>query len=132
MAAILCPENVQEEIPIEMLLEKVLEKKKQGLRLVQICATYYNGGYELSYSFSEDETYQLSTLRVVIDLEQMVPSISEIIPCAVFYENEMHEMFGVNVEMIGVDYHDRLYRIKTEMPFLPDDVREKKLEERGQ
>ncbi|MBQ1741573.1 MAG: NADH-quinone oxidoreductase subunit C, partial [Oscillospiraceae bacterium] len=37
----------------------------------------------------------LHTLRVVVDVEQEVPSITEIVPAAVFYENEMKEVFGV-------------------------------------
>ena len=78
-----------------------------------------NGKYELSYSFADDVTYQLTTLRVVIDVDAKVPSITEIVPQAIFYENEMKELFGVNIEMIALDYKNKLYRIEEEAPFGP-------------
>ena len=34
------------------------------------------------------------------------------------YENEMKELFGVNIQMINLDYQNRLYRINEETPFL--------------
>ncbi len=119
MGRVVCPENILEEISADILLRKVIEKKKDGQRLVQICASYVGGKYELSYSFSKDSTYQLTTLRIVIDPETEVPSITEIIPHAFFHENEMKELFGVKVIGINVDYKDKLYRIKEETPFIP-------------
>ncbi|MCR5054578.1 MAG: NADH-quinone oxidoreductase subunit C [Lachnospiraceae bacterium] len=119
MAETICPENILEEIPVDILLDKSLEKKKQGLRLSQACAAYVNDKYELSYSFANDETYELTTLRVVIDKDTVVPSITEIVPSAVFYENEMKELFGINIVMLSMDYEDRLYRIEQEAPMGP-------------
>ena len=34
------------------------------------------------------------------------------------YENEMKELFGVNIQMINLDYNNKLYRINEEAPFL--------------
>lgn len=119
MAETICPENILEEIPVDILLDKSLEKKKQGLRLSQACAAYVNDKYELSYSFANDETYELTTLRVVIDKDTVVPSITEIVPSAVFYENEMKELFGIKIVMLSMDYEDRLYRIEQEAPMGP-------------
>ena len=76
------------------------------------------GKYELSYSFAEEETCQYETLRVVVELDTEVPSITEFYPYAFLYENEMKELFGVKIQMIIVDYQDKLYRIKEETPFL--------------
>ena len=95
MVEIKNPENILEEIELSDLLKRALELKKDGLRFSQACAAYVNDKFELSYSFSNYETYQLHTLRVVVDVEQEVPSITEIVPAAVFYENEMKEVFGV-------------------------------------
>ena len=119
MAETICPENILEEIPVDILLDKSLEKKKQGLRLSQACAAYVNDKYELSYSFANDETYELTTLRVVIDKDTVVPSITEIVPSAVFYENEMKELFGIKIVMLSMDYENRLYRIEQEAPMGP-------------
>ena len=113
------PENKIEEIPVEKLLGKVLEKKKQGLRLSQACAAFVDEKYELSYSFADDENYNYTTLRIVIDTDTEVPSITEILPQAVFYENEMKELFGVKIQMISLDYENRLYRITETAPLGP-------------
>lgn len=119
MAEVIHPQEIIEEIQISDLLAKVMEKKKAGLRLSQACAAYVNEKFELSYSFADDETYQYTTLRIVIDTDTGVPSVTEIIPQAVFYENEMKELFGVKIQMISLDYENRLYRIKQETPLGP-------------
>ncbi len=117
MAEVIHPLEVIEEIPAEGLLGKVMEKKNAGMRLSQACAVYNEGKYELSYSFADDTTYEYVTLRIVIDPETVIPSITDIVPQAVFYENEMKELFGVKIEMIRLDYQNKLYRIEKETPF---------------
>ena len=119
MREVICPENILEELEVGQLLTKVMEKKRQGDRLVQICAAAIDGKLELSYSFADDESYEFFTFRIVIDPETKVPSITEIMPHAVFHENEMKELFGVKVQMINLDYNNKLYRITEETPFLP-------------
>lgn len=55
------PENVLIEIEKGELLAKVAEFKKKNNRLCQICATYVNEKFELSYSFVDDETNRCPT-----------------------------------------------------------------------
>ena len=121
MAEVICPENILETIEVSDLLRRALELKKAGFRFSQAHAVFNEkeNKYELSYSFSDYNTYQLHSLRVVIDLDTVVPSITEIIPAAVFYENEMKELFGVKIEMISADLENKLYRIEVETPFGP-------------
>ena len=118
-----CPENELIEITKGELLEKCMELKKSGLRFSQGCAAFFEGKYELSYSFADDETYEYKTLRLKADLDEEIPSITDIIPTAVFYENEMAEMYGVRIRMISLDYHNKLYRTEEEAPLLPKDAR---------
>ena len=113
------PEDILKEISKDNLLEEVLILKNKGLRLSQACAALIEGKLELSYSFMDDETNQFTTLRVVVETGEPVPSISEVLPAAIFYENEMKELFGVNIKMISLDYDDKLYRIDAETPFNP-------------
>lgn len=112
------PENVIIEIEPDNILENVMVLKNQGLRLSQICSAYCNDKMELSYSFANDETYEYTTLRLVIDKETEVCSITEFYPYAFLYENEMKELFGVKIQMIGLDYNQKLYRLKEEAPFV--------------
>jgi len=123
------PEQQFDVIPASMLLFEVMKKKEAGLRLSQICVAYVNDKYELSYSFADDESYQYSQLRVVIDLFEQVPSICKIYPYAIFYENEMAELFDVNIEMIDINYHGKFYRINSKAPMLPEGALEKKAQE---
>ena len=121
MSEIINPGNTLEEIPLEDLLEEVMKRKYQGMRFDQACAAFVDGKFELSYSFSDDDAYSFETLRVVMtDLARKIPSVSTIYPCASFYENEMRELFGCQIEMIGLDYKDRLYRLNVETPMLPE------------
>ncbi len=119
METIKIPENVLEEIDAKDLLNRALQMKKAGFRFSQACAAYINEKYELSYSFSNYDDYGLHTLRVVIDPDTEIPSITEFIPAAVFYENEMKELYGVKIRMINPDLNDRLYRIRQTAPLGP-------------
>ena len=119
MSEVIHPEEKLEQIEVGELLPKVMKLKKDGMRLSQACAAFIDEKFELSYSFADDTTYQYTTLRLVIDTDTEVPSITEIVPPAVFYENEMKELFGVKIKMISLDYQDKLYRIKVEQPLGP-------------
>lgn len=98
------------------ILNVIMKKKNDNWRLGQICCTFVNDTYEVSYSFAKD--YDLKHFRLVVEKEESVPSISRVYKSAIFYENEMRELFGLNVEHIKVDYHDKLYRIQAETPFI--------------
>ena len=123
MAEVINPADVQIDIDVTELLPKVMEMKTKGLRISQACAAYINEKYELSYSFTNLETYEYFTLRVVVDVDTEVPSISEVIPAAVFYENEMKELFGVKIKMINLDYDNKLYRIRQVAPLGPKEAK---------
>ena len=112
------PGNVLVEIEHGTLLGHVMAFKNQGLRLSQICCAYSNEKIELSYSFADDDTNEYIILRIVMDKDTEVCSITEFYPYAFLYENEMKELFGVNIQMINLDYNQKLYRLKDETPFI--------------
>ena len=110
-------EPINEIIPIEMdqFLSTVIQFKMDHMRLVQICASRLPGQYELSYCFARD--LDMWTLRLVVDEDAPVPSITQMYPCAFLQENETAELFGVKIQNIEHDYNGRLYRIDRETPF---------------
>ena len=118
MAEIKNPEHILVEITPDQLLGNVMAMKHQNLRLSQICCAYANEKMELSYSFANDETNDYINLRIVMDKNDEVCSITEFYPYAFLYENEMKELFGVKIKMINLDYSNKLYRIKDEAPFI--------------
>lgn len=98
------------------LLNVIMEKKNDEWRLAQICCSFVNETYELSYSFAKE--YECVHYRLVVGREEEVPSISRVYRSAIFYENEMRELFGVDIEFMKVDLHNKLYRIDVEAPFV--------------
>jgi ech hydrogenase subunit D len=102
------------EIAVKDLLAEVLGLKNDGYRLVAISCTS-RGGLELSYSLDKD--YELINLRLIIDTEAEVPSISVIYPYAFLYENEIKELFGANITNISLDFNNTLYKIPVKTPF---------------
>lgn len=118
MAEIKNPEHVILEITPDELLGNVMTLKNNKLRLSQICCAYSNEKIELSYSFADDNTNEYIILRIVMDKDAEVCSITEFYPYAFLYENEMKELFGVNIHMINLDYNQKLYRLKDETPFI--------------
>ena len=97
------------------LLDRVEKYKKDGFRLVQIGATK-SEVFELNYSF--DKEYKFVNLRVCLPLEQpALKSISSVFWNAFLYENEIHDLFGITITGISVDYGGNFYRMSVKAPF---------------
>ncbi|CVI71298.1 NADH dehydrogenase subunit C [Clostridiales bacterium CHKCI001] len=109
--------NEIKKITMAELFPLVIEMKAKHWRLVQICAVSIEHGYEMSYSFCKNEEYRMVTLRLEIDAEETIASITQIYPCAFLQENEAAELFGVKIQNINPNYHDKLYRIDEVAPF---------------
>jgi ech hydrogenase subunit D len=97
------------------LVGRVAQLFAEGYRLVQISCTTLQSAYELNYSFDKD--YGFKNLRITVAPDEEVPSISVIYPNAFLYENEIHDLFGLSVKNIVVDYRGTLYRTAIKTPF---------------
>jgi ech hydrogenase subunit D len=110
-----------------MLLEKhdlvgvVARLFAEGYRLVQIGCSTLPTAYELNYSFDKD--YRFKNLRITAAPGEQVPSISMIYANAFLYENEIHDLFGVPVMNISIDYGGTLYRTAIKTPFSIDNIK---------
>lgn len=106
-----------EEIPVAVLLERVQRMKSEGWRLVQVCCTRLVADQEVSYSF--DREGALASLRVRLPMRNPeLPSISSFYGGAFLYENEMHDLFGLTVIGMAVDYHGHLFTTLVPTPFV--------------
>jgi ech hydrogenase subunit D len=106
-----------EEIPLSALLAEVQLKQAEGWRLVQICCTRLVADQEVNYSFDREGT--LVTLRVRVPIrDPELPSISSFYWSAFLYENEMHDLFGVTVKGMAVDYQGRLFTTLVPTPYV--------------
>jgi ech hydrogenase subunit D len=104
-------------IPIEIgeLLAKTEHYKKDGNRLVQIGCTKVGDLYEINYSFDKDFVFQ--TIRITISQATELPSISGIYWGAFVYENEIHDLYGITVKDMNVDFKGTFYRTTVKYPF---------------
>jgi len=99
----------------DALLSRVTELRDSGYRLAQIGCTPLEG-FELSYSFDRD--YKFISLKLTVPREGAeIPSISGIYWNAFIYENELHDLFGIKVKDIEVDYKGNFYRTAVKFPF---------------
>lgn len=101
------------------LLDRVEQMKNGGYRLVQICCTRVPEGFELTYSFALDTTYEFCHLRLTVPVTGWVMSITSLYWPAFIYENEMHDLFGIDIRHIAhdVDYKGTFYRLAEKTPW---------------
>jgi len=105
-------------IEVGQLQDKVKGCFEQGYRLVQISCTKLSQGLELNYSF--DKNFEFINLRVFLSsADTEVLSVSNIYWNAFLYENELHDLFGINIKNIAIDYKGNFYRTSVKWPFNP-------------
>ena len=99
------------------LLDRVERLRADGCRLVQICCTRVPEGFELSYTFDKD--YHMYHLRLTAAEAEPVMSITGLYWPAFIYENEMRDLFGVQIRHIAteVDYCGKFYRLSEKTPW---------------
>ena len=99
----------------ENVIDESQKLKFAGYHLMQQCATRVPDAFELIYTFGKD--LEVKQLKITLPEENEISSITSIFPCAFIYENEMHDLFGVKINMISLDYQGSFYRTAIETPF---------------
>lgn len=109
----------QQIIPTETseLLSTAAQFKKDGYRMTQILCTRVAEGYELTYSFDKDCV--MTHLRLLVPEDGKVMSVTSQYWYAFVWENEIHDLFGLNIECIApeVDYHGKFFQLAKPMPW---------------
>jgi len=109
-------EQTLEIIPAEQLLDKVKAMRAAKQRLVHITATRLPASVELTYGFDLDS--KLTSYRIVLPAaDSRVPSISSIYACSVLYENEIHDLFKIDVDGMAIDFKGNFYKTAVSFPF---------------
>jgi ech hydrogenase subunit D len=108
-------QNKRIDIEAEELLKRVEHMKENGFRLVQISCTRLGEVFELNYSFDKD--YEFINIKFSITAGVEIPSISFIYQPAFLYENEIHDLFGIKINNISIDYNGGLYKMAVKTPF---------------
>lgn len=111
------------EIELNELINISYKMKKNNSRLVQICCTSLKERYILNYSFAKD--YDFYNYKIAIDINDEIPSISCIFKAAYLYENEMKDLFGININNMDIDYSGHLYNLGNKTPYKINEVNKK-------
>jgi ech hydrogenase subunit D len=105
-------------IKADELIKQTDDMKNSGHRLVQICCAKIGETIEVNYSFDKD--YSFTNFRIVLPLDDLkIDSVSGIFLQALLYENEMHDLYGVEVKNMAIDYKGTFYRTSVKTPFNP-------------
>ena len=109
-------------------LARVEEYHKGGWRLALINATSTmsteeqpGGSFDVVWAFARGTDFEYVREQVMPDDE--LPSISDSFAAAFLYENEMRELFGINVTGLNVDLGGQLYKTSQKVPFSPSAIR---------
>lgn len=116
-------------VGIDELLSHVQALKGVGARFVQMHAerNIDDGTYRLVYTFidvraaqehiAQDGSYAIENLVVEgIDQYQEIPSISSYYPAVFPFENEAHDLFGLAITDMQIDFKDFFYQVSTAEP----------------
>lgn len=116
-------------VGIDELLSHVQALKGVGARFVQMHAerNVDDGTYRLVYTFinvhaaqehiAQDGSYAIENLVVEgIDQYQEIPSISSYYPAVFPFENEAHDLFGLAITDMQVDFNGFFYQVSTAEP----------------
>lgn len=116
-------------VGIDELLSHVQALKGAGARFVQMHAERCvdDGSYRLVYTFinvraaqeqvAQDGSYAFENLVVEgIDQYQEIPSISSYYPAVFPFENEAHDLFGLAITDMQIDFKGFFYQVSTAEP----------------
>lgn len=116
-------------VGIDELLTHVQALKGAGARFVQMHAERCvdDGSYRLVYTFinvraaqehiAQDGSYAIENLVVEgIDQYQEIPSISSYYPAVFPFENEVHDLFGLAITDMQIDFKGFFYQVSTAEP----------------
>lgn len=108
---------VFETIGLAEVASLAASSKENGWRYVQTLAVNTDNGVDVVYSFMDMQTGKLvnSTVKGVKH-EDVVPSISGQFLEAFVFENEIHDLFGVNFEGIAIDFQGNFYLTAVKEP----------------
>ena len=102
-------------ITLQELPELSNQRKADGWRFVQLLAVNTDAGIDLIYSFMKDGLLVNSEIKGVTK-DQTVPSITNNFLAAFVFENEVHDLFGVNIEGIAIDFGGNFYALAQKEP----------------
>ena len=105
-------------IPVtpDQLVAEVKVLHRENWRLAQIGVTALGDVFEVNYSFDRELRFRNLRLQVA-SVNARLPSVSGVYWCAFLYENEIHDLFGIQFDGLVLDFKGTLYQTATAFPF---------------
>lgn len=91
------------------------EHKAAGWRFVQLLCTNTENGIDVQYSFMKGNLIENWTVKGV-QKGQHIPSITGDFLAAFVFENESHDLFGVQIDNIAIDFAGKFYDLAMSEP----------------
>lgn len=104
------------DVPLGDLLIRVQTLKHEGMRFIQLCAEFPEGGIDLVYTFYDETRDNALNLCVSLPVNAEVPSIQGLYFAAFSYENEAHDLFGVNFINMKLDFGGHFFNLAETSP----------------
>lgn len=104
------------DVPLGDLLTRVQTLKHEGMRFIQLCAEFPERGIDLVYTFYDETRDNALNLCVSLPENAEVPSIQGLYFAAFSYENEAHDLFGVNFINMKLDFGGHFFNLAETSP----------------
>ena len=102
-------------LSVEELPALAAEKKAEGARFVQLLAVNTEEGIDLVYTFMKGDVLTNHEIKGV-GPDMTVPSITDQFLAAFVFENEVHDLFGVSISDIAIDFGGNFYALSQKEP----------------
>lgn len=107
------------------------EKLADGWRAVQIlCTNCDEDGIEILYSYTKDDVMENYIVHGVTK-DDVIPSITDAYIGMFVFENEVHDLFGVNIEGIAIDFGGKFYDLAIPEPMTVMSVQKQEAREKA-
>ncbi|MBK1721071.1 NADH-quinone oxidoreductase subunit C [Thiocystis violacea] len=104
------------DLPLADWVPTAQRHRADGYRLVQMTGTARPDSFEIMISY--DKEYRCTNYRTQVPRDKPdLPSLSGIFPAAFTYENELKDLFGLEVPGLTLDYGGNFLRTKQKIPF---------------
>ena len=108
-------EQTFEPLELDHLKETAAALKADGWRFVQVLCANTEDGIDMVYSFEQDGHLRNLEIKGIKE-GTPVPSITDLFLAAFVFENEAHDLFGVDVRDIAIDFQGHFYALSEKTP----------------
>ena len=98
------------------IVQRAGEYAKDEYRLIQMCCTKTPTEMDVIYTF-EKLNLECQNLKMPVNIGDTIPSISGVFFPAFLYENEIHDLYGVNYSGMAVDFNGTFYETSVKQAF---------------